>query len=251
MLRWQTKCLAAASLVALISGTANAALLSRLSGQAYYDTELDITWMADANLAASDNFGISTIDPSGAMSWETANEWIAAVNGAAYLGASDWRLPLILDSGTPGCNWGNSGTDCGYNGLTKSGSTVYSEMAHMYYETLGNVGRYDTSGNFVDCPAEPIYCLTNQGPFSNIQTKSYWSGTSYALDGNYAWAFGFGGGAQGDREKSSAFHAWAVRSGDIAVVPLPASVWLLGSSLGALGALRRRQPRTQLLRTSR
>jgi hypothetical protein len=244
MIRWQIKCLTAVSLVALISGTANAALLSRLSGQAHYDSELDITWAADANLAASNNFGISTIESNGAMSWATANEWIAAVNGAAYLGQTDWRLPLIVDSGNPGCDWGNTGTDCGYDSLTKSGTTVFSEMAYMYYETLGNVGRYDTSGNFVNCPDEPIYCLTNQGPFSNIQTKSYWSGTSYGPNGNFAWTFGFGGGAQGDRDKSSAYHAWAVRSGDIAVVPLPASVWLLGSSLAALGALRHRRRRT-------
>lgn len=33
--------------------TAEAALLSRLDGTAYYDTVLDITWLADANLIAS------------------------------------------------------------------------------------------------------------------------------------------------------------------------------------------------------
>ena len=35
------------------------------------------------------------------MQWATAQAWIAAMNTAAYLGFSDWRLPTTPDSGGP------------------------------------------------------------------------------------------------------------------------------------------------------
>lgn len=100
---------------------AQAALLSRLGGAAVYDTDLDITWIADANLAASNSFGLdydvelgtfdmgtiivggneatlsgtSIIHADGTMNWGGALEWVSAMNAANYLGVSDWRLPNI------------------------------------------------------------------------------------------------------------------------------------------------------------
>ena len=52
----------------------------------------------------------------------------------------------MVDTGTPGCNFAYTGTDCGYNVQTVSGSTVYSELAYMYYVNLGLKAVYDTSG---------------------------------------------------------------------------------------------------------
>ncbi len=118
----------------LASLGAHAALLSRLSGQAYYDDVLDITWLADANYAQT-----SGHDADGLMTWSASLAWIASLNTANHLGVSDWRLPFIVDTGTPGCDFGYSGTDCGYNVQTKTGATVHNEMAHLYYVTLGNV----------------------------------------------------------------------------------------------------------------
>lgn len=80
-----------------ITTSANAALVSRLNGTAVYDTDLGITWLADANLAGSNTFGVSGISilPSsaGQMNWGTAQNWIVAMNNANYLGYNDWRLP--------------------------------------------------------------------------------------------------------------------------------------------------------------
>ena len=105
----------------LLAGSASATLQTRLSGQAYYDTALNITWLADANLAGSNTFGVSGIGstPSdlGYMGWNTANSWIAAMNSASYLGISTWRLPKMIDINNDGCLNNNAfiGTDCGYN----------------------------------------------------------------------------------------------------------------------------------------
>lgn len=229
------------SLFMLTVGSANAALFSRLGGQAYYDSALDITWLANANLAHSNDFGVTGVNFNGTMAWDKANEWIAAMNSAAYLGASDWRLPFMLDTGAAGCDLAYSGTDCGYNVQTKSGDTVYSEMAHLFYVTLGNTGAFDTSGNPGSCPGFPNFCLTNSGPFSNFEAGYYWTGNEYAPDTANAWYFHFGAGSQYLELKSNSLYAWAVRPGDIAaVIPVPGAVWLFGGALALLGAVRRR-----------
>jgi hypothetical protein len=228
----------AAALAALVmmSTSADAALLSRASGAAYYDTVLDITWLANANLADTNDFGVTGINANGTMTWAKAGEWIAAMNTANYLGANDWRLPTVTDTGTSGCNFGYTGTDCGYNVDLSTG-----EMAHMFYSTLGNTGYYNTSGSPTGCSGLSPYCLTNTGPFSNLQPGFYWSGTTYAPNPSLAWGFYFYNGSQSYHNKGyNGAYAWAVSPGDIAAVPVPGAVWLFGSAVAVLGALRRR-----------
>lgn len=199
-------------IVTLVLGTlsANAALHSRAGGQAYYDDVLDITWVADANLADTTSFDVLAINANGTMYWDQANEWISAMNAAAYLGKSDWRLPTVTDTGSSGCNAAFTGTDCGYNVDLATG-----EMAHMFYSTLGNTAYFNTSGGVTGCPGSPSYCLTNTGPFSNLQPYNYWSGTQYAPTASLAWNLNFRTGNQLNSPKSDVFYAWPVRAGDI------------------------------------
>lgn len=82
--------------------------------------------------------------------------------------------------------------------------------------------------------------LSNTGPFSNLQPYFYWSGTTYAPNSSSAWRFSFYGGTQGNYDKTNGFYAWAVRPGDIALVPVLGAVWLFGGALALLGTLRRR-----------
>lgn len=246
--------------VLILSGTAShAALLGRapltLGGddyQAYYDDALNITWTADANLAASETFGISRsstlvpgsnqIGSQGRMNWQTAKDWIAAMNGAAYLGQTGWRLPSVVDSGPLGCDFAYTGTDCGYNVDLGSG-----EIAHLFYSSLGNVGRYATDGSLTGC-SSPYFpspsCLANRGPFSNLEPVDYHSGTTYLPNVDFAWRFYFNVGYQdyGLKEYTD-YYAWAVINGDplAATVPVPAATWLFGGALGLLPLVRRRR----------
>jgi len=191
--------------------------------EAYYDTVLDITWLADANA-------------NGLMNWDAANTW---ANNLDVNGVTGWRLPTMVDTGAPGCDFAYTGTDCGYNVQTGSAATtVYSEMASLFYDTLGNLAYYDTSGT----GPQSGWGLTNTGPFSNLQSNDYWSGLEYAPGTGSAWFFSFGGGPQSSGFKADSRYAVAVRPGDVSAVPVPAAVWLFGSGLiGLLGLAKRKR----------
>ena len=203
------------------------------TAEAYYDTALNITWLANANVA-------------GAMNWASATAWAA---GLSFTGANDWRLPSTVDADGPdadalpndGCSYTYQyqGIDCGYN------ITTHSEMSHMFYVSLGNKAYFSTSGT-----GQPGWGLSNTGPFSAIRSYWYWSATEYAPNTSSAWAFNFDDGLQFETDKilgGGSGSAWAVHSGDVGVavststVPVPASVWLFGSGLlGLIGVARRK-----------
>ena len=190
--------------------------------EAYYDTELDITWTAYASAPGSMSLGM-------AQTYAT-NTNLGGVTG--------WRLPVILDTGAPGCDYATTGgTDCGYNVQTKSEGVVYSELAHMYQVTLGNKPAYDENGN-----ERPQWGLSNTGPFENIQYGTYYSGTPYLGTGD-VWKFGFGTGYQGNGMQPGGSYAWLVHSGDIgvALVPEPGSMALMLCGLCAFWVAGRRQ----------
>jgi hypothetical protein len=207
-----------------ISTSVSAALVSRLSGQVIYDNDLNITWLANADLAANSTFGVSNINTNGAMSWDTAQAWISSMNAVNYLGYSDWRLPTTLQ---PDASCSMQAT----NGLPYGSNCQGSEMGHLFYNELGGLAFQSISTTH----------NANFSLFNNIQNDGYWSGTEGDPGSGDALDFYFNGGFQFPGGKSTNLFTWAVRTGDVSAVPIPAAAWLFGSGLlGLIGMGRRK-----------
>jgi len=178
-----------------------------------YDQDLNITWLQDANLVATNPFGLmqsatefptpGQIGSTALMNWFTANTWIAGMNAANYKGFNDWRLPTTAqpDASCSGQTIQPLGTGC-----------IGSEMGHLF-----NV--------------DGITAATS-GLFSNVQIGFYWSGTEVATFPDVAWGLVFDSGIQGGSFKIAVASAWAVHSGDVvASVPEPSTMLLMGTGL--------------------
>jgi uncharacterized protein (TIGR03437 family) len=127
-------------------------------GQTVYDPMTNITWAANANLAASNTFGLPRCtDPltpalcvaqDGAMTWTSAVQFLANMNSAAYLGQTKWEAPTI-DTNCPGFGCGGS----------------QNPMGNLFYFQLG-------LSQGMAAVATPDVAT---GPFSHLQPYVYWS----------------------------------------------------------------------------
>jgi hypothetical protein len=195
--------------------------------------------------ANSGYYTLSTDDfntTNGMVSWFGAKAYVSYLNTISYGGSKQWSLPGVTDTGTTGCNFGYNGTDCGYNVNTST-----DPLAQLYYGELSKKAYYTTSGPY---PQSGYGIFGNNGaqvsggvvgPFSNVQSYAYWSGTEYATELTYAWHFLTYRGEQNFYSKDAPFsYAWAITPGQVAAVPVPGAIWLFGSGLLGLLGLKRR-----------
>jgi len=203
--------------------------------EAWYDTTLDITWLADANAAGTP------------MTWIDAKTWAAELD---VNGITGWRLPTVCPvngssfnttlspDGTTDRGSATTTTDGSDGGWRDGSDTPVSEMGHMFYVTLGNIGACDPTLPW--CTHPTGWGLSNTGLFTGLQADRYWFSTEF--DSMNARHLHFNEGIQNNLPNSSSLFAWAVRSGDISAVPVPAAAWHFGSGLlGLIGIARRKQ----------
>ena len=175
-----------------------------MGGTVVYDSVRNITWLANANA-------------NGLMNWTAANTW---ANGLTVGGFTGWRLPTTLQPDATCSDSIDAGSP--YGAQSYGVSCTGSELGNLFYNGLGGVANQSitTTHN------------ANYDLFTNIQSSVYWSGTEYAPIPDNAWYFGTDDGYQDYGLKDNSSYAWAVRSGDVAAVPEPGVMGLLG--IGAL-----------------
>jgi len=175
-----------------------------------FDPETNVTWLADANLAAHETFGLPRCEtaPSpvlcvaidGSMNDASAKQFIINYNsGAGYLGQMNWALPP-LEASCPlyGCGG------------------VRNPMGNLYYNQLNFPKRTLAGTSVVPVPDIEV------GPFNDLQPFPYWACLADTIqdaceptdrDGEPSkkseWGFSFSTGFQGT-ERLTASHFVAV-----------------------------------------
>lgn len=186
----------------------------------FYDSTLDVTWLANWNAAAGSVFDNGSIASDGRMTWDSAMAWA----GSLTQFGGGWRLPKMLDP-DPTCNpnYFPGAYDC-----------TGSEMGRLFYLELGNTRN----------PLNP----PNTGPFagfSNTIYDQYWYGTEVAWypQNTSAWMMNLYTGFQDyGVGKAGELKAVAVRGGDVLVVPEPSTLVLVTAVLFTVVTTRRRRP---------
>ncbi len=108
--------------------------------------------------------------------WTNQDKWASGLNSnlicdinpeySVDWGGSSWRLPWAYDE-TYVNRHGNE--------VARPYYTFASEMGHLYYTMLGNIGKQtEVSG-----PIHDGYGLVNTSEFENLHEYRYWSGVPY------------------------------------------------------------------------
>jgi hypothetical protein len=188
-----------AVLFSLSTVSANAELHGRLpltpggtDYQAAYDDVLDITWVTNAALGEADT-------------WDNQVAWANSLN---YIGFNDWRLAsMSVSAGLP------TGTASSLVNCSTATELACrdNELGYMFYQNMGGSLFDNKTG---DQSVDGVL-------LSNVQ-NIYWSGTDLRSDAAQSFVFG-SGQTQGAAGKNDHVAGWAVRSGDVADVPLTAA----------------------------
>lgn len=172
---------------------------------AYFDTDLNITWLRSA---------------SAAMYGGDARLFL---DGLRVGGASGWRLAT---GGAGGCLSSSPFFDC------MQPLDINSELGHMWYLELGGVActRPTAPNGAPSCPG------TSGGPFS--------VGVIWSMPGAFNRSGGttvsWGTGLVIHQEFAVQAGVWAVHDGDVAAVPEPETWALMLAGLGVVGWAHRR-----------
>jgi hypothetical protein len=147
------------------------------------------------------------------LTWNQSADWAAEFNTAGELAYNlnpgvnvqwhgPWRLPVT----------GHRRYEFGYDGANTAGfNDAGSELGHLFYRSLGNLGYQSTDGRF----PQPGNGLRNTGPFKNLLQDFYWS-EEYPDYPSSSWFFGTQMGYQGEYAKDWPFNrAIAVRPATI------------------------------------
>jgi hypothetical protein len=166
------------------------------AGMAVHDAATGLSWLLNANLAATQAFGVSgaitiprepisdaismpAIAAGGAMHFEAVGAWLKGLNSSHYAGADNWVLPELADL----------------------------EMLNAHLDLAPGNSSFVASGN--------------TGPFRNLQPFFYWACPKSAADASRCdydrvlnrrdniamrWSFNFDTGFQGTSQETKRYY---------------------------------------------
>ncbi|MBE9033606.1 hypothetical protein [aff. Roholtiella sp. LEGE 12411] len=176
---------------------ASAELYSRANGTMVYDSDLYITWLADANYAATlyEQSCGKLGHNGGFMDFPEAMQF---VDELVYGGFSDWRLPNAVQPDLS-CKRqtvvGSHGFNC-----------TNSEMGHLFYVDLGAKAGENIIQNHNE----------NYNLFRNISRRGlYWNTPDYPTFAFISRIFQTRNGKSNAYSKSRLVSVWPVRVGDV------------------------------------
>ncbi len=173
-------------------------------GQTVYDPVTNVTWLADADLAASNTLGLQPctspttptkcVDKDGAMTWRAANQFVKEMNayqGTGYLDQKNWVLPP-------------ASTKCPQYNCTDD----MNPMGELFNDHLG----LSQGTPMVAAPDIAV------GPFNHVQPYLYWSCEAATIQdpcqnagpaNGFEWSFSFGNGFLGTDVLANDFYVTA------------------------------------------
>ncbi len=244
---------------ALGSGAAHATLESRDINNdgtvdAFYDTVLDVSWLANANAAKGTAFDDGGNTNDGLMTFASATSWVSSLN---VYGVTDWRLPTTAPINGVAFQTNTSFIGTSDNGTSSASViSVANEMGYNFYKNLELISTCSAASTATNCvfqygglvhTGDPAgvgnLAPVNQAPFINVQDNAYWTGTASPNVANGIVSFGYQNGWQWTslNTQNQALAAWAVHEGDIAAVPEPQSLLLLTAGLVLIAGMRARR----------
>jgi hypothetical protein len=209
------------ALASSVAMPAGASLVPSLDGTLVYDTDQNITWLADANYRKTLFSGL------GILPYPEAIVWVA---GLEFGGHTDWRLPVTLDPDAGCADQPSSST-----GLNCTGS----EMGHLFYVELSGTGN-----EAIWMSGDPDLALFDQ--LDN--TIGHWSETIASPTQSFLFRFAVGSQNVTGNTGPQGLLMWPVHPGNITgvtAVPIPAGQWLFVSvlvGLSGFGILRAYDP---------
>jgi hypothetical protein len=231
--------------------------------EAYYDTVLNITWLADVNAGAGSIYDTMIASTGEGTPSSTATDgrmvaldallWTAQLN---VNGVTGWRLPGLAPVDGVAFQYGPKLAANPYDGSIDEGYNVTgtnSELGHLFYSTLGMLGRFDSHG--VAYEKDVVAAHFNSGPFANLSRATYFAGERYfgpVLGGRPAlWSLSMSVGLQTGVPDDNGFGAWAVHDGDVGSampVPEPQAWALMLCGLAVCTLVRHRSSRAAAVR---
>lgn len=231
------------ALTIAISGQAEAALTAISSNGAnlVYDSGNNTTWTADANLLLTmeTNQGFSTVvnaieAANGGVVHDTPNIYdngthtLTTADFASFDGSATWYGAEAFANYLNTINYGGKN-----NWALPSQPPIPS--ANAYYPTTGQFAQlfYDAGG--VARQPMPSSLFANQ-------SYTYWTGTEQTNYPTNVYSFQAYDGSENIFGKGEPMvYAWAVSTGNVSSIPVPAAVWLFGSALAGFGLFGRRK----------